>query len=376
MRKLLLIPLLFMPLIAGAAAYPEATSSAPENTYTAASQVTIAKPLPADLITAGASVTVNAPIDGDVLAAGGTVTVAKGAGGDVRVAGARVDVSGPVGGDIAAAGGAVRIRSAAQNIYAAAASVDVAGSSSGDVTLYGANVMLSGDYAGNVSIVASNNLTIADNTHIHGVLKYSAPEKLVASEGTVIDGGAKYTGAYAYVPTSEQAHQYALVGTGIFFAVRILAGMIVAGLIAGLFPLIAEDIASMALTRNPYATVKHFGIGLALAVLTPVLCLMLLISFVGAGLAFLLIVLYALLVLLAYAFCGITLGVLLRRTLLYRIRGVRDFTWKDAALGTVCLHVVGLVPYLGTFGMLALMLVCAGTVALFAYDKSFGTNYA
>ena len=373
-RKLLLTPFLLATLLstrpAAAATDTEASSTVPVNTYVARSQVNITNALPADLVAAGGTVNVSAPVNGEVLAAGGTVSVTGNATGDVRVVGGKVTVLGTVGGDVAAAGATVQIRAKARNVYAAGGSVDVQGSS-GNVTIYGANVFLSGDYAGDVSIIASNRLTLGDNTHIHGSLTYRAPEALATPPGTVIDGGVRYTGSSAYIPTYQQAQRYALIGLLVFFAVRVLAGIIVAGLLVGLFPAFSERVVNRIVTNDVGRAVKLLLIGLAITVLTPVLCLFLLISFVGAGLAFLLIILYVLLAILAYAFAGILLGGLLRYTLLYRLRGQRDLIWQDAVLGTICIHILNLVPYVGLVLVVLLSLAAAGTLAYSAYVAAF-----
>lgn len=369
--NLRLLPLLFLlvPLSAGAAGLT-ATSTIPANTYVARSQVDITKPLPADLVAAGGTVDVTAPVTGEVLAAGGTVTVRDGAGGDVRVAGLKATVNGNVDGDVAAAGGTVRISATAKNIYAAGGSVDVEGTA-GTVTIYGANVFLAGTYTGNVTVIATNRFTIGADTHIAGTLKYRAPSKLDVPAGATIAGGTQYTGAPAYIPTYQQAHRYAVIGLIVFFLVRVLAGVIVAGLLAGLFPAFSEQVSGRILTRDAGMIAQFMLIGLAVAVLTPILCVFLLISFVGAGLAFLLLALYALLALLAYAFIGIVFGAFLRYTLLYRWHGVRELSWQDAVLGTICVHLIGLIPYFGLAFTVLLALTCAGTLAYSAYAAAF-----
>lgn len=359
-----------VPFAAGAATVPAATSSAPVNTYTARSQVEITKPLPGDLVTAGGTVDVNAPVNGEVLAAGGTVTVRGGAAGDVRIAGLKTTVSGNVGGDVAAAGGTVRLDVNARNIYAAGGSVDIQGSA-GNVTIYGANVSLSGTYSGNVTVIATNHFTLGADTHILGTLKYRAPSQVILPAGVVISGGAQYSGAPAYIPTYQQAHRYAIIGLILFFVIRLLSGIIVAGLIAGLFPSFTEQVSARILTPDPVGILRLVLIGLAIIVFTPILCLLLLVSFAGAGLAFLLLALYALLALLAYAFAGIVFGAFLRYTLLYRIHGVTELSWQDAVLGTICLHIVGLIPYVGLAITILLSLACAGTLAYSAYAASF-----
>jgi cytoskeletal protein CcmA (bactofilin family) len=369
MKRVLLIPLLLLPLFAGAAPVPTTTAST--STYVADSNVDISQPLPGDLVTAGGSVDVVAPVDGDVIAIGGAVSVAQGAHGDVRVAGGKVSVGGTVDGDIAAAAGTIRIRGSAAGIYAAGGAVDIQATSTGDVTVYGANVLLSGDYGGNVTVVASNRLALNPGTHVHGQLRYSAPQELSVPQSVQLDGGARYTGAYAYVPTSQQVHQFALIGSALFFAVRVLAGMIVAGLIAGLFPMLVERIAVILLVRNSKRVSLVLLTGILVTVFTPLLCLFLLLSFVGAELALLLLVSYLFLGLVAYAFTGVLAGVLLRRTVLLRLQGHDEFSWQDAAIGTAVVHLIGLVPYLGTPLVILMALSSAGALCWCLYQTAF-----
>jgi hypothetical protein len=389
MKRLLLIPLLLLPLAAGAATYPYTSTSTTAsssiatptpvlpstNTYLADSRVIITNALSGDLITAGGTVQVLSRVAGDILAAAGTLSITNGAGGDVRVAGGKVLVQGPITGEVAAAGGTVRIQGDARSIYAAGGSVDVVGSSTGEVTIYGANIFLSGTYQGNVSVIASNRLTLGEGTYIRGQLRYSAPEELVIPDNTRIDGGTQYTGAYAYVPTTEKAHQYALIGGVLFFAVRVLAGVIVAGLIVGLFPVLVSRICAIALTDDTRRILKNMGIGLVVAIGTPLLSLFLLVSFVGAELALLLIVAYVLLALVAYAFTGVLAGALLRQTVFYRLQGgVREFVWQDAVVGTVLIHMVGLIPILGTPIVFLFAVCAAGAICIYLYRSALAAH--
>ncbi len=360
---------LIAPFTAGAAE-PVRDASSP-NVYFANSTVRITNALPADLITAGGSVSIEAPIGGDVLAAGGTLDVRSGAGGDVRVVGGRARIVGPVNGDVAAAALTLGVFGTARTIYAAGASVTVEASSTGAARIYGANVALGGTYGSNVSVVASNQLTILPGTHIRGTLTYSAPEQLVLPESVIIDGGVRYTGSYAYLPTKEQVRQYALAGAGIFFLVRVLAGAIVAGLLAGLFPKVAATVSALALAREPRQLLKTFLIGAGVVILSPLLILILFISLVGAGLSLLLSILYALLLVLAYTATGIVLGHTLRRVVLFRIYGDREPMWQDAVVGTALVHIVSLVPYLGIVVVFLFALLCAGALATCAFVACF-----
>ncbi|MES2225873.1 MAG: hypothetical protein V4480_03620 [Patescibacteria group bacterium] len=347
-----------------------ATTTSP-NIYIADTQVVISTPVSADLSALGGSIDVYAPVAGNVLALGGTVLVEKPVEHSVRAAGGRVIVSGSAGGDVATAGGSVTITGTSSNIFALGGTVNSTGGSTGDVTLYGANVNLAGTYGGNVTVIASNRFTLGDETHIKGNLRYNAPQQIVVPAGSSIAGAVTYTGSYSYVPTNEEARRYAVAGAGIFFIVRVLAGMIVAGLIAGLFPQFANAVIDFVVPRGARRIVLSGLLGFALFVATPILILLLFISFVGAGLAFVFGPLYLLLALLAYVFAGILVGAVLRKFVLFRLRGYTLFTWKDAVIGTIVLHLIALIPVVGLILTLLLTAISAGSIAALSYGFAF-----
>ncbi|MDB5245200.1 MAG: hypothetical protein JWN90_305 [Parcubacteria group bacterium] len=350
------------------------TNTSSPNTYVADTQVTITAPVTGDLAAFGGVVSVYAPVAGEVLAVGGTVLVEKPAGTNVRAIGGRVTVSGDAGGDIAAAGGSVIVTGHSANLFALGGTVDASGGSTGDVTIYGANVTLSGTYGGNVTVIASNRFTLANETHIAGNLRYNAPQQVTLPTESSVGGTTTYTGSYAYVPTNEEAQRYAIAGAGIFFIVRVIATIIVAGLLAGLFPVFTDLVIESVLPIEPRKLVLIGLLGFGLFVATPILILLLFVSFVGGGLALLLSALYLLLSLLAYVCAGILMGALLRRFVLYRLRGVRVFTWRDAIIGTVALYAVSLIPQLGLIISLLFTAVAAGAIAAIAYAFAFRTS--
>jgi hypothetical protein len=350
------------------------TLKASPNTYVADTQVTITAPVTGDLAAFGGVVDIYAPVAGDVLSAGGTVLVEKPAGNNVRAFGGRVTVSGDAGGDIAVAGGSVYVTGHSANLFALGGTVEASGGSTGDVTIYGANVTLSGTYGGNVTVVASNRFALGSDTHIIGNLRYNAPQQVSLPEGSTVTGSTTYTGSYAYVPTNEEAQRYAIAGAGIFFIVRVLATLIVAGLLVGLFPLFADAVIASVLPIEPRKLVLTGLLGFGLFVATPIFILLLFVSFVGSGLALVLSALYALLALLAYVFAGILVGAALRVFVLYRLRGIHVYTWRDAVVGTVVLYAISLIPMLGLIISLLITAVAAGSIAALAYTFAFQPN--
>ena len=351
--------ILMLPAFAHAATFAEKktlvlSAAPPDNTYLAGASVTVSAPLPADLAAAGGTVTAYSPIGGDALIAGGTVHLQEAVGGDVRAIGGRVMVDAPVSGDVVAAGGTISVTAPARDMRLFGVNVQATGGAHGPVTIYAADVTLSGEYDGDVEVIASDRFTIGPNTHIHGVLKYNAPQQAEVPSSSRVDGGATYTGSYAYVPTNAEAQKFAIAGAGVFFIVRALAVMVAAGLLAGLFPQFSEALATRILTRRHARTSLLALLGFGILIATPVLILLLAVSFVGGGIALLLGSSYVLLLCLSYLYAGIVTGGILRHTATKRSAAL--ISWKDAIVGMLAFFIIGSIPYLG--GMITLIALC------------------
>jgi len=339
-------------------------SEAPaDNTYLVGSTVAVHAPVPADLTAAGANIVIAGPVAGDVLLAGGTLDIERQVDGDVRAAGGRVIIDSPVKGDIAALGGVVLVSGHANDIQVMGGTVRITGGADGNVSIYGSDVLISGEYFGNVSVSASDRVTVAEGTHIHGAFRYNAPQEAALEENVIVDGGVAYTGAATNLPSPEEAQRYALAGAGVFFLVKALAALIAAGLVVGLFPRLSERMVGATLIREPRRLLMLALFGFGLFVATPLLLILLMVSFVGIGVALILLALYLLLIMLSYAFAGLLLGAVLLKALTKRTQT----SWKAALLGMLLLYIVSLVPFVGGLVVFILMLICAGALATIAY---------
>lgn len=374
-RGTLLALILLLPIVAhGATLEGERTvvlsESPPDNTYLAGANVRVAVPVPADLSAVGADVSVDAPVAGDVLIGGARIDVEGRVSGDVRVAGARVSISGPVGGDLSAIGGVVLATGKADDIQIMGGTVRVTGGATGHVTIYGSDVYLSGTYDGNVDISASDRISVADGTVIKGTLRYNAPQEAAIAQTASIAGGAQYTGAAKDLPSLEEAKRYAIAGAGVFFLVKALAALVAAGLIVGLFPELSRRVLQRSGTRSPKTHVLLALLGFALLILVPVAILLLLVSFVGIGVALIFSAMYFLMLLLAYVYAGLLAGAALIALKTKRMHA----SWKAAVLGTFFLHVLSLVPYIGGTIVFLLMLISIGALARLLFTFSWGAG--
>jgi hypothetical protein len=337
------------------------------NAYLTGLDVSVDAPVYGDLTALGGSVIVRAPVEGDLLALGGTLDVEAPVRGDVRSVGPRVIINSSVDGDLVTVGGAVLISGRSQELQAVGATIRSTGGTVGKAAFYGTEVYLSGEYGGDVTVQASDRIVIGEGTIIHGKFKYNAPSEVSIPESAVIDGGATYVGGASYIPSSEEARTFDVIGTLVFFFVKALAMMVVAGLIVGLFPALSKKLVTLSLELRPKRFMLTASLGALLLVFTPLLILVLLVSFVGFGVALLLSALYMLLLLLSYVYAGFLLGAWIFRITKKRMSA----SWRVAVLGAFLLYVLSYVPLVGMSVAIVLMVVSAGVLSVTAYKFAF-----
>lgn len=343
------------------------TNSSRGNTYIAGPSVVLTAPVSGDLSAVGGSIVSAAPVDGDVLLFGGTVNVRAPVEGDFRAAGGTIDIETPVSGDLVAFGISVHDNGrAAGNIIIGAANASITRGAAGPVTIYGNTVRLAGDFADDVTIISSGSITLAASTTIHGRLSYESPEPAAIPSSAKLLGGVSYKNA-SYLPSANTSRALAFVSIAVFLLVRVLGALILAGLLAGLFPKLAEEVADRAHTGRVRSILLTTLLGFSALVVTPVLFVILALTFVGAGLALLLFVLYALLIVLSVVYAGILVGSIFVR----RFEKRTNVLWRDGVLGMLALSLITLLPIFGPVIVLLFMTFTAGTLVSIAFHAAF-----
>ncbi len=367
-----LFPLLAVAAPAPASAFLSAqslvsASSTPGNAYTAGANVTVTAPTGGDLSIIGGTITLPAPVSRDALLLGGSISTRAPFFGDLRALGGSVRVDEAVGGDLVAIGFSVHDATPAKgSTFITAVDAAMTDGAEGPVIIYGNNVALAGHFTGDVNIVSSGSVTLAPGTIIDGRLTYTAPEKAHIPASAVLGGGSTYTNA-SYLPAGGASHALAVASLGIFLLARILGALILAGLLAGLFPELAEAVAARAWSSSGRTVLLTMLLGFAAIVATPILLILLALTFVGLGIALLLGIGYALLVVLAGVYAGILVGSLIARRFEQRERA----RWRDGALGMLVLSLIALLPYLGMLVFVLLMTFSAGTLLLLFFRSAF-----
>jgi hypothetical protein len=326
----------------------------------------VAEPPAGNAYVFAGDVTVTAPVTGDLTALGGSIDVRKPVTGDMRALGGRVTVEDAVSGDLVAAGGSITVDATPSFVWLLGSHVALTKGAAGPVTIYGSTVDLAGTFAGDVNVVATDHLIIEDGTIIKGALNYDAPERITLPADASVAGPVTYTGK-SYLPSSEEARTFAVAGATIFFVVRILAALITAGLFAGVFPQFAALVADRALRRTPTGFIILALLGFGVVVAVPALILLLLVSFAGALLSFILLAAYVLLLLLAYVYAAVIAGAAFAHAVAKR----DTLFWRDAVLGMLALSIIALVPVLGLLVVGIVTCASAGALVSLAYRFAF-----
>ena len=345
-------------------------STSSRSVYATGGTVAITDAVSGDLSVFGGILNVSAPVSGDALLSGLSITLQAPVSGDARMAGGSIAVEGSVTGDLLALGNSVTVSGAAP-AYAliAARNVTLAGGAAGSVSVYGNNVVLGGTFASDVHIVALGRIALLEGTIIQGGLTYESPQKAHIPESASVLGEIKGASP-SYLPSAEEVRNLLLAGVLVFLLVRFLAGMILAGLAAGLLPELTRSIVAGTFGASTTNRLMTLALGVGVFVAGPMLIVLLLLTFVGIGVALLMLALYFLLALGAYAYAGVLTGVFIAR----RVWRREAVYWYDGALGMLALLLAALVPFIGPILFMAVVAFAGGMLARLLFRMIFPSH--
>jgi hypothetical protein len=373
---LILLISLFIPAGALAANAPASFSAARSlvdastsvgNAYLAGISVVVTVPIKGDLSAVGGNIVSAAAVAGDELLLAGSIDSRAEVSGDFRAVGGNITVEKPIADDLVAFGLSINdLGRAGGSVFIVALNTTLADGASGPVVIYGNNVSLAGDFASDVKVIASGRVTLAPDTKILGAFSYESPETAAIPASALIIGGTTYTNI-SYLPNAGTSRALALVSVWFFLIVRILGALILAGLLAGLFPRLAEQVVGCARTKQTRDILLTLLLGFALLVATPILLVLLALTFVGIGIAILVFIAYAFIVFLSIVYAGILLGGIFARRFARR----ETVLWHDGVLGMLALSLIALIPFIGLFIALLLAVFSAGALLLIFFNFAF-----
>jgi len=290
-----------------------------------------------DVYAAGQSVTISGTVNGDVIAAAQSITITGKVNGNVRLAGGSVIISGDITRSGTIFAGSVNITntgSIASDLVSAAGDIAIAGEVGRDLFVSTGQLSIDGTVGGNVTYTSDTAARIADGA-VDGTVEHIKPQQ---------------------TPTVEPSPWAVFLG----WLLGLLYGLVASSLVtiaAGLLvPRVLRRVTDQ-LVPSPW---KALLVGFVASVAVPIALLALLISIIGAPLAFAGLLVWLVLTLATFVYGAYYLGRLLFRGHHHPV--------VTALLGGLILFVALQVPWLNVLVWAAMVYFGLGAqlLAIFA----------
>ena len=353
------VPVLAFDARSGATVTVASGETVDDDLYVGANTVIIDGTINGDLWAAGSTITVNGVVNGSVMAAGRTVNINGDVGHAVRAGGETIIINGDVSGDVMVAGGDVNIASTARvggDLLFGAGIARIDGLVMGDIKGGGSEVTISNGVKGNIALKVES-LTILPTANIQGDLTYTCEEEADIQSGAQIGGMTTHNLPEVKEKRAKPFPFVLFSGIGgkvTGFIMALLAGLVIILLAPRRLTSIAESIRS-----RPGASA---GWGALILFVTPIAAIIVCITIIGIPVGLIALALWGIAIYLAQIPVGLFIG----RWIIGRFRGVegKAIMVGALALGLVILKLLRLIPYLGFFIGLAVILFGLGAVVV------------
>lgn len=330
-----------------------------DDLYVAAETITISGTINGDLWAAGSTITVTGVVNGSIMAAGRTVNIDGDISHAVRAAGETININGDVSGDVMVGCSDMNIASTAKiggDLLFGAGIARIAGLIEGDIKGGGSEVTISNRVKGNVTLKVES-LTILPTANIQGDLTYTCEEEADIQSGAQIGGMTTHNLPEVKEKRAKPFPFVLFSGIGgkvTGFIMALIAGLVIILLAPRRLTSIAESIRS-----RPGASA---GWGTLILFVTPIAAIIVCITIIGIPLGLIALALWGIAIYLAQIPVGLFIG----RWIIGHFRGVegKAIMVGALALGLVILRLLRLIPYLGFFIGLAVILFGLGAVVV------------
>jgi hypothetical protein len=315
--------------------------------------ITVDGTIAGDLFCGGNSITINGTITGDVICAGQNITINGLVDGNVRTVGQLIDISGIVKRNITSAGQTITLEPTS-NI-------------SGEVIVAGQTIHLNSTITGDVTTY-SQNVSLGEKAKLLGNLTYTSTEKLTQASGTAVVGKISHV-----VPKNESRKPVAhtnwfpkakpwpqnTLGPMLFYLIIGVITVLIA-------PKKIIQIKKQMLMR-PWI---DGGVGFLVLIFSPMVIIIFALTIIGIPVAFLLGIVYAVLIIISRVWVAVVVG----EKLLEAIGNKKTNLLAQMTVGVVLVEIVVKMPFVGfMIGFLVLLWGIGGFVMSF-YRKQSGAR--
>ncbi|HET9651213.1 MAG TPA: polymer-forming cytoskeletal protein [Usitatibacter sp.] len=291
---------------------------------------------------------------------GGNVRITEAVDGPLHAAGGDVTLEAPVNGSVHIAGGKVALGSAAVvsgDASLAGGSVTVGGSIKGELAAAGGKVRIDGPVTGDVS-VAAGTLELGPDARIQGKLTFRGGELRR-------DPAAQVAGGIDQSHRSWRVHDHTWAGRLAHGWMWIPVAMLFAALLAAAFPG-ASDRMAQELRERPWITPL---VGLVALTTIPVAAVLLMVTIIGIPLGLLALMVYGLLLFVAYVWVAVVVGGMLLDRVKPETAARAAWRTGAAVLAMLVLAVLVRVPFVGGTIKLAALVVGLGMIVAAVFRR-------
>ncbi len=356
--------LLPLPILAGEMIAKDAVIFAKDkvvngNYYAAGKTIEIYGEVNGDLFLAGEKIIIDSDkVNGDVFIAGRNITVKQQVNGSVRVAGENLELSGQVRDNVLFFGSNLIALPESRvgghlSVWGAQATIsgEVGSQVEGGLGLLVINGKVGGDVNVHLSGMDKNksSLQVTESAVIGGSLNYTALAAGEISEQAQIAGGAHFSELTK--PVKEKYHTNEVWELVVKFFMMLVVGMI----LVYLWP----KLMSKTYTDTMAKPIKTILWGLVFLILTPLACVLLMITFIGLPVAFMVLALWLIYLYVAQIIAAWLAGNWLKEKML------KDKNWSAVsimALGIAVYIIIGQIPVVGWLIIMLLYLAAWGNI--------------
>ncbi len=316
--------------------------------FTAGNNINIAGTVNGDVYCAGQTITISGTVNGDVFCGGGTIIISGKVDGSVRLGGQTVTISGTIGNSATIGASDLIIEKTAvitRDLLGGTGNATINGTVGRDIVSGSSNMTINGTVSRNIDGDIEV-LSVGSAGVIGGDLTYTSPSE------PLITSGGKIIGTTTRTTPKNDSNNTAPLAVSFGMSVYVLVSAIIFALvIAVLIPRILNESAAVTL-KTPGKTILT---GLVSMVLVGIVIVALFLTFVGAPLAILTILAWAIISILSGSFAGYALGKKLlpksKKPVVIMLAGVSILTVLSLLPIPIVNFVVSFITYLVGTGM-------------------------
>ena len=335
-----------------------------KNLYTAGNMISINGDVEKSLYVGGNIITINGDVKGSINVGGNTIVIRGDVGDSVHAGGGNILIEGNIAEDLFIGAGNVTIAETASiggDLIIGGGTVDIQGPVSGNILLGGGKVTINSKIGGNIKAKVDE-LIIGSQAEIIGNLKYESPKEVDIEEGANILGVIDYNKKEIKEIGSFKSLGFLFGILTLAFLIKILTMIVVGLVLIYFFRNITKQVIGKSLTNFW----SNLGLGFAALILTPVICVILLITVVGIGLAGLIISAYTFMLTVSAFLASIAFGSWLIKII--KKQEEYKINWQAVVVGVISLKLIVLIPFVGWLVGFVFMLISLGVLYQIAFQ--------